>query len=148
MTRTHHHLHTRPHFLQRTLLACLVAGLCLSAQPVLAASLSLTGEQEVPPVTTSANGTGEFTVAADGAISGSIATHGAQGTMAHIHTGARGANGPVIITLTRGDGGVWKVPPGAKLTADQLSLFRSGGLYVNVHTEANKGGEIRAQLAN
>jgi CHRD domain len=145
---THPTRHASTHFLQRTLLALLVAGLSLSAQPVLAAALKLTGEQEVPPVITSGNGTGEFTVAADGAISGNIATHGVQGTTAHIHAGAIGVNGPVIITLTRGDGGVWKVPPGARLTTEQLALYRSGGLYVNVHTDGHKGGEIRAQLSN
>lgn len=129
---THPTRHAPTHFLQRTLLALLVAGLSLSAQPVLAAALKLTGEQEVPPVITS----------------GSIATHGVQGTMAHIHAGAIGVNGSVIITLTRGDGGVWKVPPGARLTTEQLALYRSGGLYVNVHTDGHKGGEIRAQLSN
>jgi CHRD domain len=38
-------------------------------------------------------------------------------------------------------------PPGAKLSTEQLRSFKAGELYVNVHSEANKGGEIRAQLA-
>ena len=66
--------------------------------------------------------------------------------MAHVHAGAAGANGPVIIPLTKTAEGVWSVPPGTKLSAEQLKAYQAGGLYVNVHTEANKGGEIRAQL--
>lgn len=112
----------------------------------LAAALRLTGEQEVPPVITSASASGEFTIASDGLISGSITTHGIAGTMAHIHQGAVGTNGPVVITLTKGDGGTWFVPPATRLSADQQDLYRSGKLYVNVHTDMNKGGEVRAQL--
>lgn len=118
----------------------------LTASAASAASLTLTGEQEVPPVVTSGNGTGEFVVAADGLISGSITTHGVAGTMAHIHQGAQGINGPVIITLQPGERGVWTIPPLTRLTADQLASYRAGRLYVNVHTDANKRGEIRTQL--
>jgi hypothetical protein len=38
------------------------------------------------------------------------------------------------------------VPAGAKLDADQLKAYRAGELYVNVHSEAHKPGEIRGQL--
>ena len=110
------------------------------------ASLRLTGAQEVPPVSTSAAGSGTIKVADDGAVSGSITTTGLSGTMAHIHAGAAGANGPVIIPLTKSADGVWSVPPGARLTGDQLKAYRAGDLYVNVHSDMNKGGEIRTQL--
>ena len=108
--------------------------------------LKLSGAQEVPPVSTTASGSGRIVVAADGAVSGSVKTSGLDGTMAHIHIGSPGANGPVIIPLTKGGDGSWMVPPGAKLTADQMRSYQAGDLYVNVHTAANKGGEIRAQL--
>jgi hypothetical protein len=52
----------------------------------------------------------------------------------------------VIIPLPKGIDGEWSVPPGAKLTDEQMKSFKSGDLYVNVHSEANKSGEIRAQL--
>ena len=68
------------------------------------------------------------------------------GMAAHIHVGAAGVNGPVIIPLAGGPGGVWSVPPGAKLTAEQMEAYKAGGLYVNLHSAEPKGGEIRTQL--
>jgi hypothetical protein len=108
--------------------------------------LKLGGDQEVPPVTTSAAGTGTINVAQDGSLTGSVTTTGLAGTMAHIHMAGAGKNGPVIVPLVKTAEGVWSVPPGAKLTPEQLKAYQAGELYVNVHTEANKGGEIRAQL--
>jgi hypothetical protein len=65
--------------------------------------------------------------------------------MAHIHRGAKGANGPVAVGLVK-SGDTYSVPDGAKLSESDMKLFKSGDLYVNVHSAANKGGEIRAQL--
>jgi hypothetical protein len=118
----------------------------LATGTALAAELMLSGANEVPPVTTSASGTGTITIAADGAVSGSVKTTGVKGTMAHIHRGAAGKNGPVLIPLTAGADGEWKVPAGAKLDAEGMKAYQAGELYVNVHSDANKGGEIRVQL--
>jgi len=107
--------------------------------------VALSGANEVPPVKTSASGSGTITVADDGAVSGSVSATGVAGTAAHIHEGAAGANGPVIVPLTK-DGDSYKVPAGAKLTSAQLASFKAGNLYVNVHSAANPNGEIRAQL--
>jgi len=108
--------------------------------------VTLSGAQEVPAVTTSASGSGTITINADKTVSGSVTTTGVAGTMAHIHSGAAGANGPVIIPLTKSGDGTWSVPAGAKLTDEQYAAYKAGGLYVNVHSAANKGGEIRGQL--
>ena len=70
---------------------------------------------------------------------------GVEGTAAHIHQAARGQNGPVIIPLTK-SGDSYSVPAGAKLTDAQYAAYKAGNLYVNVHSGANKGGEIRAQI--
>ena len=110
-----------------------------------AVSVKLTGAEEVPPVNASGSGSGTIRVAEDGSVSGSVTTTGVQGTMAHIHQGAKGQNGPVIIPLTK-SGDTYTVPAGAKLNAAQMNAFKAGGLYVNVHTAANKGGEVRGQL--
>ena len=110
-------------------------------------NVKLSGAEEVPPVKTSASGSGTITVKDDKTVSGSVKTEGVAGTMAHIHMGKAGANGPVIITLTKSaDGNTWSVPSGAKLTDAQYDAYKAGGLYVNVHSAANKGGEVRGQL--
>ncbi len=109
-------------------------------------AVTLSGDQENPPVTTSASGTVNITVAADKSVSGSVTTTGVVATAAHIHNGAVGKNGPVVIGLTKTGDNAWSVPAGAKLTDAQYDLYKAGNLYVNVHSAANKGGEIRAQL--
>jgi hypothetical protein len=109
------------------------------------ANVRLTGAEENPPVSTKATGSGSFTVAKDGALKGSVTTQGVQGTMAHIHRGAKGTNGGVAIGLTK-NGDTYTVPDGAKLSEADQAAFKAGNLYVNVHSAANKGGELRAQL--
>jgi hypothetical protein len=118
-----------------------VAGLALAAD----VKVSLSGANEVPPVTTSATGDGTITVADDGAVSGSVTTKGIQGTAAHIHAGAAGKNGPVVVPFTK-EGDTYKAAAGAKLNADQMKAFKAGELYFNVHSAANPNGEIRGQL--
>ena len=110
-----------------------------------ATKVSLSGAEEVPPVSTSASGSGSFRIADDGSVSGSVKTSGVQGTMAHIHLAAKGKNGPVIVPLTK-NGDTYSVPEGKKLTAEQMKAFKNGDLYVNVHSNTYKGGEVRAQL--
>ena len=94
-----------------------------------------------------AAGAGTISVAADKSVSGSITTTGIEGKAAHIHQGAAGANGPVIVPLTKSGDATWSVPAGAMLTDAQYAAYLAGGLYVNVHSAANPGGEIRAQLS-
>lgn len=108
-------------------------------------NLSLSGSQEVPPISVPGSGSGSFTIGADGSVTGSVTTTGVEGMVAHIHIGARGTNGPVIIPLTK-SGNTYAAPAGAKLTDAQMQAFKAGNLYVNVHTNRNKGGEVRAQL--
>jgi hypothetical protein len=110
-------------------------------------NVNLTGAEETPPVTTSATGQGKIHIAKDNSVSGTIKTKGLEGTAAHIHVGAKGEAGPPIITLTKGADGSWTVPAGSKLTDEQLADFKSGKLYVNVHSAEHKPGEIRAQLS-
>jgi hypothetical protein len=118
-----------------------VAGVAFAAD----VKVSLSGANEVPPVTTSATGEGTISIADDGAVSGSVTTKGVQGTAAHIHMAAAGKNGPVIVPFTK-EGDTYKAPAGAKLNADQMKAFKAGELYFNVHSAANPNGEIRGQL--
>ena len=132
-------------FHSSALVAALLFG-CLG--PALAAdvTVTLTGDQEVPAVTTSATGTGTIVIKPDKSVSGSITTTGFAGTMAHIHLAAAGTNGPPIITLVKTSENIWSVPEVSTLTDDQFKSFREGNLYVNVHSAAHPGGEIRTQL--
>jgi hypothetical protein len=106
----------------------------------------LRGSEQNPPVATAASGGGTITIAADKSVSGGVTTAGLNGVAAHIHQGARGQNGPVSVGLVKNGANGWSVPAGAKLTDAQYDAFKAGNLYVNVHTAANKGGEIRGQL--
>jgi hypothetical protein len=110
-------------------------------------SVSLSGSSEVPPVSTAAKGSGTIMVASDKSVSGSVTTSGVDGKAAHIHEGAAGANGPVIVPLAKTADNTWSVPSGAKLTDAQYASYMAGNLYVNVHSAAYAGGEIRGQLA-
>lgn len=122
------------------------SGAPVSVPPNATATLTLTGAEEVPPVTTSALATGAFEVRPDGSMSGSIATTGIIVTGAHIHEGAHGTNGPVIVPLTATADNVWSVPANVKLTPAQYESYRAANLYVNVHSSAHPDGEIRSQL--
>ena len=108
--------------------------------------VTLSGDQEVPAVKTSASGGGTITINADMSVSGSVTTTGLAGTAAHIHNGAAGKNGPVIVPLAKSGDNAWSVAAGAKLTDAQYAAYKAGDLYVNVHSAENKGGEIRGQL--
>ena len=125
--------------------AMLLVGLGVGSALAADVKVALSGGNEVPPVKTSASGSGTIMIADDGAVSGSVTATGVAGTAAHIHEGAPGANGPVIVPMTK-DGDTYKVAAGAKLTPAQMASFKAGNLYVNVHSAANPNGEIRAQL--
>lgn len=111
-----------------------------------AGDVKLTGDAEVPPVTTSATGSGTIAISEDKSVSGSVTTKGVTGVAAHIHQAAAGKNGPPIIALEKSAEGTWSVPKGSKLTDEQYKAYKAGELYLNVHSAENKGGEIRAQL--
>jgi hypothetical protein len=108
-------------------------------------NVKLSGDEEVPPVKTSGAGSGTITINDDGSVSGSVTATGFTPTAAHIHEGPAGKNGPVIVPFTK-DGDKFGPAAGAKLTPDQLKAFKAGNLYVNIHSAANPGGEVRAQL--
>lgn len=108
--------------------------------------ISLSGDSEVPPVTTSATGTVQITVQPDRTVSGSIKISGMTPTMAHIHEAATGKNGPPVITLTKTANDSFAVPADAKLTDAQYKSYMAGNLYVNVHSAQYPNGELRVQL--
>ncbi|GMM66908.1 hypothetical protein MTsDn1_02020 [Alteromonas sp. MTD1] len=105
------------------------------------------GAQEVPAVATDATGAGAFTLnTTTGALSGAVTISGMTATMAHIHEGAAGENGPVLLGLGEGSTNVWSVPMSTTLTAEQMATMAAGGLYTNFHSTAFPSGEIRGQI--
>ena len=120
---------------------------CQSMAPTMGGEqVSLRGASEVPPVTTSASGSGTVTIKDDRSVSAKITVTGMTATAAHIHEAAAGSNGPVIVPFTKTSDNTFEAPAGAKLTDAQYASYKAGKLYVNVHSAANPGGEIRAQL--
>ena len=108
--------------------------------------VTLSGDEEVPAVTTAAKGEGMITVRPDKSVTGTVTTSGVDGIAAHIHVAPLGKNGPPIITLVKAGEGKWTTPEGAKLTDEQYQSFEAGNLYINVHSARHKSGEIRGQL--
>jgi hypothetical protein len=110
----------------------------------------LEGGQRVPPVASAAGGT--FAVTIDPAAATLVAHANTSGvddaTAAHLHDGYAGTNGGIAIGLVQDpmDQTHWSAV-NAPLDAAQLDAILGGAYYVNVHTPANPGGEIRGQIA-
>jgi len=126
--------------------AGLGAGCTTMSDSMYTQTVTLSGANEVPPVTTSATGTATVTIRPDHTVSVTESVSGMTATASHIHQGAAGANGPVIVPFTKTGDNTFAAPDGAKLTDAQYDAFKAGSLYVNVHSAAHPGGEIRAQL--
>lgn len=69
-------------------------------------------------------------------------------TGAHFHNAPFGSNGDVVYNLTPNvDGNIIAgFIAGAELTQDNINLFLSGAMYLNIHTDMNAAGEIRGQV--
>jgi len=119
---------------------------CQSMSPMMAQQITLSGSNEVPPVTTTASGTATVAIDADRSVRVTVTATGMTATASHIHEGAAGANGPVIVPFTKTGDNTFASPDGAKLTEAQYASYKAGNLYVNVHSAKNPGGEIRAQI--
>lgn len=153
---------------RRIFLLLLVLALSLSITAVAAANgphnfrAHLNGGGEVPPVDTSAQGQAIFQLSSDGSsLDFKLIVANIEDVFAsHIHCAPAGVNGPVGVTLFGGatvspDGilsqGTITAPNagnacGWESLADVVDAIDAGGAYVNVHTTANPGGEVRGQL--
>jgi CHRD domain-containing protein len=122
----------------------------------------MTGAGEVPAVQTNASGTATFTRTGDTFVFTIQVQNMVGVTGAHIHMGAAGSNGGVVVPLFGNEVGI-DIANGmlvsASFSAADLiastgatmasltSMMSAGGAYVNVHTLANPPGEIRGQLS-
>jgi hypothetical protein len=104
------------------------------------------GLQEVPPNALPGLGGASLIRNPNGSVTLQGAFAGLSGApiAAHVHVGAAGVNGPIVFPLTIGPGTLnGTFTP----SAAQLADLRAGNWYVNVHTAALPGGEVRGQLA-
>ncbi|MBM3503760.1 MAG: CHRD domain-containing protein [Alphaproteobacteria bacterium] len=129
-----------------TAVAGLLAISSASAQNV-SLRATLNGAQEVPAVTTAGNGTATFTFnPATRALEYEITYTGLSGpaTGAHIHgPAAAGANAGVMVPFASPASPIRGT---ANLNEQQATELLAGRTYVNIHTAANGGGEIRGQI--
>jgi hypothetical protein len=109
----------------------------------------LLGTSEVPPVTIAGKGTATATLdTATKTLTWTVDYSALSGpvTGAHIHgPAAAGANAGIVLPFT-GDLAS-PIKGSATLTDTQVADLEAGKYYVNLHTAANKPGEIRGQLA-
>ena len=122
----------------------------------------LKGENEIPPVVTSAAGSGKFRVKNDTITSNVNITGITNVTGAHIHAGIKGQNGDAVVDLLisgkqfKTDGGV--IIKGViadsdlqgsmvgKTLQDLMKAMKYKTVYVDVHTKNHPDGEIRGQI--
>lgn len=128
----------------------IVAGLAF-ASPASAEEIhikaDLTAAAEVPPNTSPAKGTADVNFdTATKMLTWKVTYSGLTGpaTMAHFHGPAEpGKNAGILVPFKHLASGA---EGSAKLTDDQAADLMAGKMYVNVHTAAHPGGEIRAQV--
>jgi hypothetical protein len=122
----------------------------------------LSGDQQIPSIQTSASGIVWFKPMQD-SIWFKVNVTDIQGvTMAHIHMGKQGENGPPAVPLYKPDtpsgqmSGVlakgnitadtFQGPMAGKQISDLITAMQNGETYVNIHTQQNPNGEIRGQI--
>jgi hypothetical protein len=121
----------------------------------------MSGDEEVPPVDTQATGVAKFKLREEGLVFKVNVANIEDVVASHIHCGAVGVNGPIGVTLfatldpvsvngTLAEGVI--TAPDEDNACEWTDLeavvtaLESGDTYVNVHTDANPGGEIRGQV--
>jgi len=120
-----------------------------AAMPSVAKSFhaTLSGAQEVPPVPGGGKGSADLKLdAATKTLTWTVSYSGLTGdaVAAHIHgPAAPGASAGVEVPFTVGSN---PMTGSVVLTDAQISDLASGKTYVNIHTAANKSGEIRGQI--
>jgi hypothetical protein len=138
-------------FVTASLIALALVVFTIMASPGIADTMSykatLQGSQEVPPVAGSGTGAAEVTYdTASKKVSWKVNFSGLSGpaTAAHFHGPAEaGKNAGVAVPIA---GTTSPMEGSATLTDAQAADLTAGKWYINIHTAANKGGEIRGQV--
>jgi hypothetical protein len=125
----------------------------------------LSVSQVVPPIDSKATGTAEFVPIMDGSSSMTYTVNVTDiiaVKAAHIHIGAIGQNGDVVVTLFKSETPTGQLsgllskgnitsdklegPMAGKQLSDLIEVMKNKGAYVDVHTQQNPDGEIRGQI--
>ena len=125
------------------LIACVVSSMAATID----LKADLKGTNEVPP--NDSNGTGSVSATFDTdsnklSWKGTVSDLSGAVTGAHFHSAEAGRNGAVALPIVGADKGSFE--GSATLTDTQAEDLMAGKWYVNVHTAANKGGEVRGQV--
>lgn len=119
--------------------------------------VSLDGTQQVPPVITTARGTGIVSIDRSGSsVHFEFVINGTTTDAVHFHKGKRGENGDVLFDLTgyfnavamvgAYASGYWTTESMPALDDEAVELFFRDSVYVNVHTMLHPNGECRGQV--
>lgn len=136
---------------RRMLLAAVVSAAFVSAASAATVHYTarLSGRQEIPK--TDSKGKGKFDATFDTqnkVLKYTLTFEGLTGpaTAAHIHGPATRTQSAGVIAPLGAKNPTSPVNGSVTLTDDQVKMLQSAKLYVNVHTTANPGGEIRGQI--
>ncbi len=135
----------------KTMLAALTLGAAVALSgPAFAEKMKATldGKSEVPATTSAGKGTADLDYdAASKKLTWKVTYSGLSGpaTAAHFHGPAEaGKNAGVAVAIP--NAGTSPVEGSATLTDAQAADLEAGKYYINIHTAANPGGEIRGQV--
>ena len=140
--------------LRPTLAVLVCAGALAIATPSFAEMMKMKADlkasNEVPPA--DSKGAGSVDVTYDSASKklswkGTYTGLTGPAIAAHFHgPGGAGKNAGVMVPIFQGDAAKSPFEGSATLTDDQAKALLAGDMYVNIHTAANKAGEIRGQV--
>jgi uncharacterized protein (TIGR03118 family) len=111
-------------------------------------TVTLNGASEVPPITTTATGTGSLTLIGNQVLY-AVSYSGLAGaaTGAHIHGPADATQpAPILVFLNTPSGTSGSISGTVSLTPAELADLLAGMTYINIHSTVHQGGEIRGQI--
>jgi hypothetical protein len=110
----------------------------------------LRGSNEVPANPSTAVGSAYVTLDNNNVITWEVNTSVQSPTRGHIHENIAGVNGPIVVPFTETAAGFTngRLRGTSQLTPELAGRIRANpaGFYVNVHTTAFGGGEVRGQM--
>jgi hypothetical protein len=138
---------------RRVLLAAVLSAAFVSAAPAATVSYTahLSGHAEIPKNDSKGKGKLEATFDTESKVFTYTLTFedlSGPAAAAHIHGPAKRKQSAGVVTPLGDKNPTSPVSGSVNFTDDQVKMLRADKLYVNVHTAANPGGEIRGQIVS